>query len=125
MSLLGHRKFAHKILSCLQSFALLPTSDKPTHIDSATQIDNIFINEIDDYFSSGNVDYGITDHFPQCLIKHSFCQLIQPPKILLRDYSKFSEEIFLQELSQFKWEMLLSGDDINIIIIIFLLSITN
>ena len=62
------------------------------HNDSATLIDNIF-----DYLSSENVVSDITDHFSQFLVLHLFVQLVQPPKIILRDYSKFSKEIFLQE----------------------------
>ena len=105
-------KYSQKFLSCLQSFALMPTIDKPTRVysNSATLIDNIFTNKLDDYFASGNIVSDITDHFSQFLILQSLVLPVQPKKIILRDFSRFSEKTFLQEMSQIDWAMLLVGD---------------
>ena len=52
---------------------MLPTIDKPTRIyrDSATLIDNIFVNNFDDLVLSGNVITDLSDHFSQFCIMHS------------------------------------------------------
>ena len=56
--------YAQQFLNCLQSYALLPTIDKPTGVynNSATLIDNIFTNKFSEYFASGNIVSDITDH---------------------------------------------------------------
>ena len=48
-------KCAQDFLSTLQSYALTPTIDKPTRVcyNSATLIDNIFVNKIEDPILSG------------------------------------------------------------------------
>ena len=40
--------YAHKFLLSLQSYSLIPTVDKPTRVynNSATLIDNIFVNKL-------------------------------------------------------------------------------
>ena len=49
--------YAQQFLDCLQSYAFLPTADKPTreYNNSATLIDNIFTNMFSEYFASGNI----------------------------------------------------------------------
>ena len=107
--------YAQQFLDCLQSYALLPTIDKPTRVrnNSATLIDNIFTNKFSEYFASGNIVSDITDHFSQFCIFQSSTLTNQPAKITSRDYSKYSEQRFLQDLSQLHWESLLSGSDVN------------
>ena len=58
--------YAQNFLTTLQSFNLSPTIDKPTrvHNKSATLIDNVFVNQLDNHILSGNitltkVSYGI------------------------------------------------------------------
>ena len=66
--------YAQQFLDCLQSYALLPTIDKPTRVcnNSATLIDNIFTNKFSEYFASGNIVSDITDHFSQfCIFQSS------------------------------------------------------
>ena len=107
--------YAQQFLDCLQSYALLPTIDKPTRVcnNSATLIDNIFTNKFSEYFASGNIVSDITDHFSQFCIFQSTILTSQPAKITSRDYSKYSEQRFLQDLSQLHWESLLSGSDVD------------
>ena len=107
--------YAQQFLDCLQSYALLPTTDKPTRVcnNSATLIDNIFTNKFSEYFASGNIVSDITDHFSQFCIFQSSILTSQPAKITSRDYSKYSEQRFLQDLSQLHWESLLSGSDVD------------
>ena len=81
--------------------------------NSATLIDNIFTNRFCEYFASGNIVSDITDHFSQFCIFQSFIETTRPAKITIRDYSKYSEQRFLQDLSQLHWESLLSGSDVD------------
>ena len=107
--------YAQQLLDCLQSHALLPTIDKPTRVynNSATLIDNIFTNTFCEYFVSGNIVSDITDHFSQFCVFQSSIEGTQPAKITVRDYSKLSEQRFLQDLSQLHWESLLSESDVG------------
>ena len=53
-------------------FCLIPTVDKPTrvHRNSATLIDNIFVNNPDQIIAGGNIISDISDHFSQfCIAK--------------------------------------------------------
>ena len=52
-------------------------------------------------------------HFSQFCIFQSFIETTRPAKITIRDYSKYSEQRFLQDLSQLHWESLLSGSDVD------------
>ena len=58
-------KLAQQFLDCLQSYALLPTIDKPTRVynNSVKRIDNIFTNKFCKYFASGSIASDMTNHF--------------------------------------------------------------
>ena len=105
--------YAQQFLNCLQSYALLPTIDKPTRVynDSASLIDNIFLNKFEDYSVSGNIVSDVTDHFSQFCILKSTVEIAQPKKITIRDFSKFSQRAFSQELSDLTWDSTLSAND--------------
>ena len=53
-----------------QSFSLLPAVDKPTRVygNSATLIDNIFSNNLENSLICGNIVTDTTDHFTQVCI---------------------------------------------------------
>ena len=98
---------SQKFLKSAQSFHLVPTIDKPTrvHNTSATLIDNIFINDLEQFFVSGNIVSDLTDHFSQfCISRHPTSRVLSvSPKV--RDYSKFAPEIFNNELTQINWDV--------------------
>ena len=98
--------FAQNFLNNLQSYAFIPTIDKPTrvHNNSATLIDNIFLNKIDDKVSSGNIISDISDHFSQFCIVRSAKQKTSSQQNQFRDYSHFSERNFINELSEIDWD---------------------
>ena len=79
--------FAQNFLLTLQSYTFTPTIDKPTriHRNSATLIDNIFVNNIENSFLSGNILSDISDHFSQFCIIQSVIESEQFPirKVLL------------------------------------------
>ena len=58
-------KYSHDFLMCFQSCHLILTINKPTRVRqySATLIDNIFVNNPEQVFVSGNIVSDISDHF--------------------------------------------------------------
>jgi len=85
----------------LSSYGLLPFILLPTRIvgNSATIVDNIFTNNSTSNIISGNVVTDLSDHFSQFVS-------VQRPKldyksisIYKRDYSKFSEKSFRDDVS--------------------------
>ena len=110
-------KYAQNFLHTLQSLCFTPTIDKPTRVynTSATLIDNIFVNNYDMHILSGNIVSDISDHFSQFCVCRSLGRKIKPRKIVSRDTSKFSEEKFVNDLSQLHWESILSesSNDVN------------
>ena len=66
--------YAHKFLLSLQSCSLIPTVDKPSRVynDSATLIDNIFVNKLDSkiIIISGNILSDISNHYSQFCFVH-------------------------------------------------------
>ena len=85
----------------LSSYGLVPFILLPTRIcgDSATILDNIFSNNMTNTIISGNIVTDFSDHFSQFIS-------VQRPKldyksinIYKRDYSKFSEKSFRDDVS--------------------------
>ena len=109
-------KYAQEFLHLLQSYSFIPTIDKPTRVlnKPATLTDNIFINTYDANVHSANIVSDISDHYTQFCIYNALGNKSKsmPPKVKLRDYSKFSESQFLNHLAQLNWESA-EGDDIN------------
>ena len=112
--------YAQQFLDCLQSYALLPTIDKPTRVcnNSATLIDNIFTNKFSEYFTSENIDSDITDHLSQfCLFQPSIVTS-QPAKLLFeitpdtrskdiyRIFHNYIENLFFLEAMSISYSLL-------------------
>ena len=101
--------YSHKFLLSLQSYSLIPTVDKPTRVynNSATLIDNIFVNKLDSKINSGNIISDISGH---CGVK----MIAVKSKISRRDYSQFSEHNFLAELAEINWDTVVTTEQGNI-----------
>ena len=110
-------KYAQSFLHILQSLCFSPTIDKPTrvHNASATLIDNIFVNNYDAHILSGNIVSDVSDHFSQFCVCRPLGGKIKLQKIVTRDFSKFSEEKFINDLSLLNWESAVSEstNDVN------------
>ena len=104
-------RYSHDFLVFLQSCYLIATVDKPTrvHINSATFIDNIFVNNPDQVITSGNIISDISDHFSQFCIIRSARDKINIPKMKVRDFSRFSPDQLNNDLSQVGWNELKNG----------------
>ena len=98
--------YAHKFLLSLQSYSLIPTVDKATRVynNSATLIDNIFVNKLDSKIKSGNIVSDISDHYSQFCIVQDVKVTAVNNKTSRRDYSQFSEHDFLAELAEINWD---------------------
>lgn len=84
-----------------RAFVFSPTIDKPTrvHNASATLIDNIFVNNYDAHILSGNIVSAVSDHFSQFCVCRPLGGKIKLQKIVTSDFSKFSEEKFINALT--------------------------
>ena len=82
--------------------------------NSATLIDNILVSNVKGTVSSGNVVSKVSDHFTQFCIFHSCKNKISPPWQKIRDYSRSSESIFHNELSQIEWDSIITDNQNDI-----------
>ena len=107
--------FSHNFLLSMQSYSFSPVIDKPTrvHNNSATLIDNILVNRIDVKLSSGNIVSDISDHYSQFCIIHSSSLKSRYHGTKIRDYSRFSEENFISDISQTDWTALISNGSVD------------
>ena len=84
------------------SHYLLPHILHPTRVTdhSATLIDNMFSNNVESDTVGRNILSQITDHFPQFLIVKNIAVNYRKVSLFQRDYSKFSEERFLNDFKK-------------------------
>ena len=108
--------FAQNFLFTLQSYALTPTIDKPTriHNNSATLIDNILVNDIENSILSGNITSDISDHFSQFCIIQSNVETNKQRKEKMRDFSRFSETNFINDMALIDWNLLITNKGGNV-----------
>ena len=90
----------------LSSFGILPFILLPTRIagNSATIVDNIFTNNINNTIISGNVVTDFSDHFSQFISVQRLKFDFKSISIYKRDYSKFSEKSFREDVSIQKFD---------------------
>ena len=84
---------------------MFPVVDKPTRVygNSATLIDNIFINNPEDIVSS-NIVSNTTDHFSQMCMLTSLCKpLFLNNKTKVRDYASLNAKSFFDDLQNINW----------------------
>ena len=110
-------KFSHDFLLTLQSFYLIPTVDKPTRVprNSASLIDNIFVNNPDQIIASGNIISDISDHFSQFCITKSMKDKTVFKAVKRRDLSRFCSVRFNNDLAGVHWDNILiyRQNDVN------------
>ena len=104
--------FTKDVLISLQSYSFIPTIDERTRVNSnsATLIDNIFVNQIGREITSGNIISDISDHYSQfCIIKSL------KVKTMYRKLSRDAKENIHSELSEINWDLAMRncGDNSN------------
>ena len=86
----------------MYSYGLLPQITQPTRVigNTATIVDNIFTNNMDNKILSGNIIPDFSDHYSQfvSVVKEEIDY--KSIKMFKRDYSKFSEDSFRDDVSR-------------------------
>ena len=109
-------EFGHNFLLSLQSCYLIPTIDKPSRArgNSASLIDNIFVNNPDCVLLSGNIISDVSDHFSQFCIFRSARDRIKSVKRKMRDFTNFDRDSFTQDLNQIDWQSIIANGNNDI-----------
>ena len=101
----------------IYSLGVYPLINKPTRIalGSATLIDNIFTNDLQNSHFSGLIINDISDHLPIFTIKRCFQERKLNPKFIsVRNTSDEAIEAFCSALEKEDWDTLLISNDVNI-----------
>ena len=83
------------------SYGLLPLILQPTRTtdNTATIVDNIFTNNMNNKKNSGNIITDFSDHYSQFVSVFRERIDYKSIKMYKRDYSKFSEDSFRDDVS--------------------------
>ena len=94
-----------EFLDMITSYYFSPYILQPTRIThhSVTLIDNILFNSTEHNTVSGNIVFDLTDHLPNFIIINKFNTLPKHIKFTRRDYSKYNEEVWLQDCRSIDW----------------------
>ena len=97
--------YSRDFLLGLQSCYLPPNIDKPTrvHKNSASLIDNIFVNNPEQVLISGNLITDVSDHFSQFCILTSTRDKIKWKQIKKRNLSHFNSDSLNSDLARIDW----------------------
>ena len=115
-----HDEEASGFLDAMYSKQLLPNISSPTRITStsATLIDNIFTNDYDNTFTSGNLVTTLSDHLAQILIVPIRNTRHKEPKKVHRYFQKILRDKYIisRGLQNTNWdtELQLNLENINI-----------
>ena len=101
----------------LFSHCFIPLINRPTRIteSTATLIDNIFTNNLDDCFHSkqGLIISNITDHYPVFTILKKNIKHDTPTVILKRCFTAKNKERFNQLLNDVDWSNIYAKNDVH------------
>ena len=92
-------------INTITSLGYLPFILQPTRITdfSSTIIDNIYSNNFIDETVSGNILLQLADHLAQFIFVNKLITKVKKRDVYKRDYSKFKEKSFLDDLSIQNW----------------------
>ena len=79
--------------------------------NSASLIDNIFVNNPDCVSVSGNIISDVSDHFSQFCIFRSARNRIKPATRKMRDFTNFDRDCFTQDLNQVDWQSIIASSN--------------
>lgn len=102
-----------QFINTLGTYFFQPHILKPSRIThhSATLIDNIFLNSAEHQTISGNILDDTSDHLPNFLVINRLSIQSSKTKYFKRDYSKFNQNIFLDDISAIDWNDILPQTD--------------
>ena len=92
-------------LNNITSYGFLPYILQPIRLsdENATVIDNIYGNNFEQESISGNILIQFADHLSQFLSINREINKTKPNKIFKRDFSKFDEQLFIDDISIQNW----------------------
>ena len=105
-----------QFINDLSAYCLQPHILQPTRITNhtATLIDNIYFNSLGHDCVSRNLVSDISDHLPNILIFNKFTFKTIHQNRYHRDYSKFNQDQFVEEVRLVNWEEVLPDtEDVN------------
>ena len=103
-----------EFLELFYSNNFFPLINKPTRVStsSATLIDNIFYNDIENpKILKGILYTDISDHFPIFTIDYSFSEVASPTYIRGRNYCEKNKNSFKSRMDATNWNCVLQNDD--------------
>jgi len=95
----------------------LPRILHPTRItsNSATVIDNIFLNTEEFETVSGNITASLSDHLPQfCFLKNFLEKLTNEEPVFKRDFRRFDKDKFAGDIEKLNWNEVFRSDETNL-----------
>ena len=104
------------LLLALQSCYLLPTIYKPTrvHNNSASLIDNIFVDNPEQVLISGSLITYVGDHFSQFCVLTSTRDKIKRKQIKKRDLTHFNADSLNCDLATIDWSCIIKTHANNV-----------
>ena len=108
--------YSRDFLLALQSCYLLPTIDKPTRVqkNSASLIDNSFVNNPKQVLISVNLVTDVSDHFSQFCILTSTRNKIKRKQIKRRELSHFNRDSLNSDLATIDWSCIIKTHANNV-----------
>ena len=103
-----------EFMEMMYSYACIPLINKPTRVTdnaSATLIDNIYCNDIDQNIFQGICFTDVSDHFPVFCINLSKCNLQEPLYMSKRQITKENSDHFIKKLESIDWEKIKENDN--------------
>ena len=103
---LENNHICQEFYNLLCSYGFLPKIIQPSRITDyhASLIDNIFSNNLSDEILSGNILLTLSEHFSQFVSVRREKIDFKNVKIYQRDYSKFDNSLFSDDVSIQKWD---------------------
>ena len=103
--------FTQYFFNLLCSYGMLPLTLQPTRVteNTATVIDNIFSNNLQDDIIGGNVLLTLSEHFSQFISVNREKLDLKNIIVYQRDYSKFSNESFRNDVLIQTWNYALEN----------------
>ena len=97
---------SQNFMNVMSSYFFQPYIIQPTRITdhTATLIDNIFFNSVEYFVNSGNLIYELTDHLPNFIIFNELSDIFSDTNSYKRDYSRFVEAEFINEVKTIDWQ---------------------
>lgn len=99
-----------EFVEMMYAYSFIPMINKPTRVKntSATLIDNIWVNEVNDQCMNGIFYTDITDHFPIFSINYNYKIQTESTYFIKRNYTNENKDRFREEISSTDWNAVIN-----------------